>query len=533
MLIEINKVYTFAITPSSVAYLPNLSLNPMSQTVAIQTASPRALRSRNRTSRLDAHSIPVTTRASSSQPFEDALTGEEEQDEQNEEEEDRSLEFPQSNQNALNRHDLEFDQNNRLRRADPNRTPTNFPSRPVNRTQVEVQFDENDPDTFLERLTASGRGRRSRRAQSSQPPPDAQTQTNDLDTTPKRYNLRAQSSSASNVDGKKKTASHKISRLFRGPIGSEDEEEMEIESEESEESEEEEIRRNIEEQRKGGEGIEQANSIQENEEDGNEEVEDEDIQMQEGGVNQEEEGIEEPVQRDQPQLSHSSEREGAGIEDEEEVDELEEAEDEEAVAATLEPQRASTSQSNNEEDTEDNNDDDYQEFPDDNDDDDDFEEDLDEETVQKHKAKTLKRRQSRREEQNSPAKRIQQPEEPDEEESEIADDESERGAQNSPAVAKYRYTIGQNNVGRKKWTDEETDCLMSAMNSVMTGEDAKLKLRPYFAVLQLHGDKGSIDNLLASRNNMQLKDKVRNEILRRKRGGIQVPEWAERLFRTI
>ncbi|PWN34295.1 uncharacterized protein FA14DRAFT_180921 [Meira miltonrushii] len=505
----------------------------MSQTAGIQTASPRALRSRNKTSRLDVQSIPVTTRASSTQPFEDALTGEEEQHQQSDAD---ALEFPQSNQNAANQHALEFDQNNRLRRADPNRTPTRFPTRPVNRTQVEVQFDENDPDTFLERLTASGQGRRTRRTQSSQPPSDAQTQTNDLDTSSKRYNLRRQPSSTPNAEKNKKSPSNKINRLFRGPIGSEDEEEVEIESAESEE---EEVGGNNEEQEEVGDGIEEAESLQENQENNDEdgeETEEEDIVMQEGGEHQEAERRKISVQRDQTESTSSLEREEARREDEEEMDELEEAEDEEAVAATLEPQRESTSPSNYEPDNEGNNgddDDDYQEFPNDNADDDDFEENLDEEAARKHRAQTLKRRQSRREEQNSPAKKVQQQEESDEEASEIEPDESERAAQNSQIVTKYRYTIGQNNVGRKKWTNEETQCLMSAMDSIMTGEDAKLKLRPYFAVLQLHGERGSIDNLLATRNNMQLKDKVRNEILRLKRGGTEVPEWADRLFRTI
>ena len=126
-----NETVRSAFTPSHVAYHHHTQLIAMSQSVAVQTASPRALRSRNRSARLD-----DIARASSTQPFEDALTGEEEHGD--EEGGDNVLEFPQSNQIAANLHNLVFDKNNRIRRADPNQKPTQFPARPVTRTQVEV-----------------------------------------------------------------------------------------------------------------------------------------------------------------------------------------------------------------------------------------------------------------------------------------------------------------------------------------------------------------------------------------------------------
>lgn len=426
----------------------------MSQTVGLRTVSPRALRSKNKkTSTEDAQNPAITKQASSTQSFQDALTGEEQRsqnDDDDQEGEMNALRFPQSNQNA-NKQALVFDQDNRLRRADPNQTPVRFPTKPVHRTQVEIEFDKNDSDTFLERLFPSDNEKISRQTQGSS------------GRSPKRYNLRAPSSSTTNAEKKRKSAPNQIWRLLRGSYSSEEVEE---------------------------------------------------------GAN------EEPGETNRQTGKVIS---VIGRKDDEEVDELvEEAEDEDMIAAELDLGDGERRDNNKEND-------DYVRNSENNSIDEDFEDRLNDDAIRAQKEEVLQRRQKRGEERERSLResRLQRRIDGEESGSEIEEDDSIKRAENAPEKPRYRYTIGQNNVGRKRWTEEETACLMSALDTIMSGDDIKAKLRPYHAVLQLHGERGSIDNMLASRNNMQLKDKVRNEILRMKRSALHIPEWADLLFRTL
>lgn len=101
------------------------------------------------------------------------------------------------------------------------------------------------------------------------------------------------------------------------------------------------------------------------------------------------------------------------------------------------------------------------------------------------------------------------------------------------AIEPNRYFTGHNARGRMPWTPEETACLLDSLASFEPNLRAGVRMQPYTQILQLHGPRGTISKTLAQRNNVQLKDKARNELLRLQRENVRLPAWADYLFRTI
>lgn len=85
------------------------------------------------------------------------------------------------------------------------------------------------------------------------------------------------------------------------------------------------------------------------------------------------------------------------------------------------------------------------------------------------------------------------------------------------------YNTGGNTNGRKPWQTDETAVLMNSLYEICLYKQEYVAMQPYAIVLRWHGPKGERSHLLASRNNMQLKDKCRNELLRIKRAEGTVP----------
>lgn len=96
-------------------------------------------------------------------------------------------------------------------------------------------------------------------------------------------------------------------------------------------------------------------------------------------------------------------------------------------------------------------------------------------------------------------------------------------------VGAYRnadvYVTGHNANGRNFWTDAEVQVLLRAMNKHGSSK------QPYTSILAEHGPTGT--QHLARWNNVQLKDKARNELIRMKREGEEMPYWKAKMFPTL
>lgn len=96
-------------------------------------------------------------------------------------------------------------------------------------------------------------------------------------------------------------------------------------------------------------------------------------------------------------------------------------------------------------------------------------------------------------------------------------------------IAVYRYATGGNQLGRVPWSMEETECLLTDLEVLHPQYEEALRTNVRFAVwseiLKRHGENGSLSTFLKNRNNVQLKDKARNEFERRKRAKQEVSLW--------
>lgn len=95
------------------------------------------------------------------------------------------------------------------------------------------------------------------------------------------------------------------------------------------------------------------------------------------------------------------------------------------------------------------------------------------------------------------------------------------------------YNTGGNTNGRKPWLPEETGILMKSLDEICVYKREYPAIQPYAIVLRWHGPSGERSSLLSDRNNMQLKDKSRNELLRMKRANEPIPFWKNILHKTL
>lgn len=86
----------------------------------------------------------------------------------------------------------------------------------------------------------------------------------------------------------------------------------------------------------------------------------------------------------------------------------------------------------------------------------------------------------------------------------------------------YNYSTGGNRLGRQKWTEEETQCLHRALEKLIRKRAKDPSYQIYAEVLNRHGSRGSTNTILRLRNNVQIKDKARNELLRMDKVGQMV-----------
>ncbi|PWN41314.1 hypothetical protein IE81DRAFT_180778 [Ceraceosorus guamensis] len=93
------------------------------------------------------------------------------------------------------------------------------------------------------------------------------------------------------------------------------------------------------------------------------------------------------------------------------------------------------------------------------------------------------------------------------------------------------YKTGGNAKGRQLWSDEETRVLQSALRRFARRKIKNSHALVYRDVLLAHGKTG--DRKLARWNNVQLKDKARNELLRMRREGEMIPYWRALLFPNL
>lgn len=102
-------------------------------------------------------------------------------------------------------------------------------------------------------------------------------------------------------------------------------------------------------------------------------------------------------------------------------------------------------------------------------------------------------------------------------------------------VGSYRntdiYVTGHNQNGRNFWTDAEVKCLMDALHDLAKIKDTRKSYQVYTAILTRHGKNG--DKKLVRWNNVQLKDKARNELIRMRRDHHVIPYWKRILFPSL
>ncbi|SNX82133.1 uncharacterized protein MEPE_00839 [Melanopsichium pennsylvanicum] len=95
------------------------------------------------------------------------------------------------------------------------------------------------------------------------------------------------------------------------------------------------------------------------------------------------------------------------------------------------------------------------------------------------------------------------------------------------------YITGHNMTGRARWTDAETTCLLDSLHELARYKNVSPKFKVYTEILKRHGVNGTESEVLARWNNVQLKDKSRNELIRMKREGVRIPYWKRLLHRNL
>lgn len=85
----------------------------------------------------------------------------------------------------------------------------------------------------------------------------------------------------------------------------------------------------------------------------------------------------------------------------------------------------------------------------------------------------------------------------------------------------YRYATGGNQLGRVAWSAEEKDCLLNDLQELypryLEALSRNVRFPVWKEILKRHGKDGTVSLILKNRNNVQCKDRARNEIERRKR----------------
>jgi len=95
------------------------------------------------------------------------------------------------------------------------------------------------------------------------------------------------------------------------------------------------------------------------------------------------------------------------------------------------------------------------------------------------------------------------------------------------------YVTGHNMTGRAYWTDNEVTCLLDSLHELARYKKVAPKFKVYHEILKRHGPSGTQSTTLARWNNVQLKDKSRNELMRMKREGVRIPYWKRLLHPNI
>nr|QBH67416.1 hypothetical protein UE_1350 [Ustilago esculenta] len=95
------------------------------------------------------------------------------------------------------------------------------------------------------------------------------------------------------------------------------------------------------------------------------------------------------------------------------------------------------------------------------------------------------------------------------------------------------YITGHNMIGRSRWTAPETNCLLDSLHELARYKKMAPKFKVYTEILKRHGVNGTQSRVLARWNNVQLKDKSRNELIRMKREGVKIPYWKRLLHPNI
>ncbi|KAG8817782.1 hypothetical protein FRC17_011091, partial [Serendipita sp. 399] len=86
----------------------------------------------------------------------------------------------------------------------------------------------------------------------------------------------------------------------------------------------------------------------------------------------------------------------------------------------------------------------------------------------------------------------------------------------------YRYATGGNETGRVRWTQEEDDVLLFAIEALYYKGNL---LKPWDLIIKQHGPDGTEDRLLARRNVQQLKDRARNIAIKMSSNQEVIPEY--------
>lgn len=95
------------------------------------------------------------------------------------------------------------------------------------------------------------------------------------------------------------------------------------------------------------------------------------------------------------------------------------------------------------------------------------------------------------------------------------------------------YVTGHNMTGRSRWTPTEVSCLLTSLHELARYKKVAPKFKVYTEILKRHGVNGTQSKTLARWNNVQLKDKSRNELIRMKREGERIPYWKRLLHANI
>ncbi|SPC65724.1 uncharacterized protein UHOD_04006 [Ustilago sp. UG-2017b] len=95
------------------------------------------------------------------------------------------------------------------------------------------------------------------------------------------------------------------------------------------------------------------------------------------------------------------------------------------------------------------------------------------------------------------------------------------------------YVTGHNMTGRSRWTPTEVQCLLDCLHELARYKKVAPKFKVYTEILKRHGVNGTQSRILARWNNVQLKDKSRNELIRMKREGKRIPYWKRLLHANI